>query len=80
MSEADLKILIADLFLEGDRGFPVASDTDLLEAGICDSLGLVRLVSELERRLPGLRIFDRDVTRDHFGSIGSILAFLAKRA
>jgi len=78
MTEADLKILIADLFLKGDRKYPLALDTDLLEEGICDSLGLVTLVSELERRRPGLRILDQDVTREHFGSIGSILAFLAK--
>jgi acyl carrier protein len=80
MTEADLKILIADLFLKGDQTYPLALDTDLLEEGICDSLGLVTLVSELERRRPGLRILDQDVTADHFGSIGSILAFLAKRA
>ena len=80
MTEADLKTLIADLFLKGDRKYPLAADTDLLEEGVCDSLGLVTLVSELERRRPGLRILDQDVTRDNFGSIGAIQAYLAKRA
>ena len=77
VTESDLKFLVADLFLKGDRAYPLAADTDLLEEGICDSLGLVTLVTELERRHPGLRILDQDVTRANFGSIGAILNYLS---
>jgi acyl carrier protein len=77
MTESELKFLVADLFLKGDRAYPLAADTDLLEEGICDSLGLVTIVTELEQRNPGLRILDQDVTRVNFGSIRSILNFLS---
>jgi acyl carrier protein len=44
-----------------------------------DSLALVQLVEALEDAC-GVRISARDVTREHFGSIDAILAFLeAKR-
>ena len=77
MTESELRLLVADLFLKGDRAYPLAADTDLLEEGICDSLGLVTLVTELERRIPGLRILDQDVTRANFGSVRSILTYLS---
>ncbi|MBF0624064.1 MAG: hypothetical protein HQL82_04580 [Magnetococcales bacterium] len=78
--ETSLKNMICDLFLDGDREFPLGADTALLQEGICDSMGLVRLAAALEAAAPGLRIDDQDITHDHFGSIRQMLAFLAGRA
>ena len=39
MTEADIKNIIRELFLEGDPEFPLDGGTDLLREGICDSLG-----------------------------------------
>lgn len=80
LTEADLAIVIRDLFLAGDPAFPLTADDDLLSAGICDSLGLVQLASEIERRLPGLRIADRDINWDTLGSIDRIRNYLAARS
>ena len=59
--------------------FPIKTDTRLLEEGICDSLGLVQIVSEIEGRIPALRIPDQDVTRENFGSIAAILRYIGER-
>jgi acyl carrier protein len=79
VDEIELKGIICDKFLGGDRGFPIDADTRLLEEGICDSLGLVQIVSELEGRVPSLRIPDQDVTRENFGSIAAILDYVSRR-
>jgi acyl carrier protein len=46
MSEADIKEITCALFLGGDTDYPIEADTDLLEEGICDSLGLAQLVRQ----------------------------------
>jgi acyl carrier protein len=79
VDERELREIICDKFLGGDRGFPVDADTRLLEEGICDSLGLVQIVSELEARVLSLRIPDQDVTRENFGSIASILDYVSRK-
>jgi acyl carrier protein len=79
MDERELREIICDKFLGGDRDFPVDADTRLLEEGICDSLGLVQIVSELEGRVPALRIPDQDVTRENFGSIAAILEYVERK-
>ncbi|HVF44240.1 MAG TPA: acyl carrier protein [Pyrinomonadaceae bacterium] len=79
MDEKELREIICDKFLGGDRDFPLGADTRLLEEGICDSLGLVQIVSELEGRIPSLRIPDQDVTRENFGSIAAILDYVSRR-
>jgi hypothetical protein len=79
MDESSIKDLICDLFLAGDRGFPLEPATDLLREGICDSLGLVQIATHLERRLSPLRIHDADVTPENLGSIARIHAFLKSR-
>jgi acyl carrier protein len=78
MNEKDLREIICRKFLAGDMDFPVEAETRLLESGICDSLGLVQIVCEIEGRYPLLRIPDQDVTRENFGSIAAILRYVAQ--
>jgi acyl carrier protein len=80
MSEADIKEIICALFLGGDTDYPIDAETDLLEEGICDSLGLVQIVGELKNRQSGLKVLDPDITAENFGSIARILGFLAAHA
>lgn len=80
MGEAHIKEIICALFLSGDVDYPIDADTDLLEEGICDSLGLAELVAELESRHPGLKVPDPEITGRNFGSIARILSFLATHA
>jgi acyl carrier protein len=77
MDAETLRQTICKLFLGGDLSFPIASNTRLLEEGICDSLGLVQLAAEIERRTPGIKIRDQEITRENFGTPEAILEFLA---
>ncbi|MFN2599410.1 MAG: acyl carrier protein [Pyrinomonadaceae bacterium] len=79
MDEREIREIICDKFLGGDTEFPIAADTRLLEEGICDSLGLVQLVSEIESRHPALRVPDQEITRENFGSIAAILTYVARK-
>jgi acyl carrier protein len=78
MQESELRALVCKQFLGGDDA-PIEADMDLLEAGICDSLGLVRLVAELERAVPGLKVLDQEVTRQNLGSIQAMGDFIRRK-
>lgn len=79
VTEDEVRNLVARLFLRGDTSVPLDADTDLLEEGICDSLGLVQLAGALEKAVPGVKIPDQEVTREHLGSIAAITVYLASR-
>ena len=76
MDERELREYICTRFLEGDTEFPIDAETLLLDEGICDSLGVVQIVTWLQSRCPGLKIADQEVTRENFGSIRRMMAFL----
>jgi acyl carrier protein len=79
VDEREVREIICERFLGGDTEFPIAADTRLLEEGICDSLGLVQLASDIESRNPSLRVPDQEITRENFGSIAAILGYLARK-
>jgi acyl carrier protein len=76
MENKDIKELICKLFLGGDTSFPLEPDTDLLQEGICDSLALVQLATQLETACPPIRIHDAEITPENLGSIARIGQFL----
>jgi len=76
MDESEIREIVCNVFLGGDLDFPIDTNTRLLEEGICDSLGLVQIVSEVEKRLPGIKIDDREITRDNFATIATIKRFI----
>ena len=57
---------------------PLADETPLLDSGILDSLGLLRLVVFLEERF-GITMDDADLLPEHFTSVNSICAYLRAR-
>jgi len=79
VTSEELKAIVCEQFLDGDMNFPIEPETNLLEEGICDSLGLVRLAAELERHVPGLKVHDQDVTRDNLGSIALMAEFIRRK-
>lgn len=74
--EDRIRTLVIDTFLGGDRSYPLEEDTNMITAGICDSLGLVQLAANLESQFFGLRIQDQDVTHENMGSIRAIASFI----
>ena len=59
-------------------GAPVTRETPLLEAGILDSINLVRLVQFLEERF-GISIPDGDMGAELFASPASVSAYVERR-
>jgi acyl carrier protein len=73
--QAELTTLFArDLHVEVP-----SPDTDLLETGRLDSLGMVELLSRLEDRF-GVRIPIENLEIDHFRSVAAIAAFILARS
>jgi acyl carrier protein len=54
---------------------PLENSTPLLDSGILDSLGLLRLVMFIEEQF-GIRVGDLDVVPEHFASVDAICAYL----
>lgn len=79
MGDDDLRGLVRELFLRGDASIPIATDLDLVEAGICDSFALLELAMAIEQKLGGAPIPDSDVTVENFGSIERMQAYLGAR-
>ena len=57
---------------------PLANDTPLLESGILDSLGLLRIVVFVEERF-GITMGDEDLLPENFASVDAICAYLRSR-
>jgi D-alanine--poly(phosphoribitol) ligase subunit 2 len=53
-------------------------DTDLLETGRLDSVGMVELLLQVEKRF-GIRVDVEDLEVDHFRSLVTIAALIAAR-
>ena len=57
---------------------PLADETPLLDTGILDSLGLLRLVVFLEEQF-GITMDDADLLPENFATVNSICAYLRAR-
>ncbi|MBY8876305.1 acyl carrier protein [Actinacidiphila acidipaludis] len=62
-------------FLDGEDPADLTPEFDLIESGIVDSLGLVRMVSHLAGAY-AIPIDDIPLKPEHFRSIGAIAAFV----
>jgi acyl carrier protein len=60
------------------RKATLTNDTDLLGAGIVDSLGILRLVAFMEDRF-GVKVPDEDVVFGNFESIGAMAGYVSQR-
>ena len=76
MTESEVTDLICDLFLSDDPEFPIEPNTQILDEGICDSLGLVKIANEIELRVDRLTVDDQDIVRKNFGSVNNIVNFI----
>ncbi len=80
MSQYEQPIMdyIAEVVAE-TGGAPVTRDTPLLEAGVLDSINLVRLVQFLEERF-AIKIPDGDLGPELFESPASLSAYVERHA
>jgi acyl carrier protein len=65
--------------LAAPKGITSFTDEEALtETGVCDSLGILRLVSFLEENL-GVRVRDEEITADNLTSINVIEQFVLSK-
>jgi acyl carrier protein len=60
------------------RATTIRPEDDLLSAGIIDSLGILQLVSFVEKQF-GIQIPDEDVVLENFQSVAALSAYLDKQ-
>ena len=71
------EFLIHDVFYDRDLS-RLGSDQSLLEAGLLDSLSILKIVTFCEESF-GITIPDVEVLPDHFDSVRSIAALVERR-
>ena len=62
-------------FLDGEDTSDLTTEFDLIDSGVVDSLGLVRIVSHLSSAY-AIPVDDIPLKPEHFRSIGAIVAFV----
>jgi len=73
-----LQAELADLFANELHVDVPSPDTDLVATARLDSVGMVELLLQLEKRF-GVRVEMQDLEIDHFRSLAAIAAFVAGR-
>jgi acyl carrier protein len=74
--KAELMDYVKGELLHG-RKANLSADEDLLSAGIIDSLGILQLVSFIEKRF-GIQVPDADVVYENFNSVQVLSDYLQK--
>jgi acyl carrier protein len=75
---ADVTDVVVKTLAIEDRAGALNAETPLASIPELDSLAVLELVVELERRF-GIAFDDEDVTADVFDTIGSLAAFVASQ-
>ena len=73
--EAVINDYISRELVQDATQLPLGNATPLLETGILDSLGLLRLVVFIQERF-GIVVDDLDLVPEHFASVDTICAYL----
>ncbi|MEV6927308.1 acyl carrier protein [Dactylosporangium sp. NPDC051485] len=83
LDSADVMATIRDHLLQtghwADPPADLAPDYPLLDSGVLDSLGLMRLVAHIEERFP-IRIDDVDILPENFEDLASIVRLVHEKA
>ena len=56
----------------------LSPDEDLLEQGIIDSLGIMRLTTFMERKL-GIKVLDEDIIPENFQCLNNMVKFVENK-
>ena len=75
-TESLVREFIAGTFPTDGTDYP--GDTDLLQAGVIDSIGVLTLVTWLEEAF-GFVVNDEDVVPENLGSVDGITAYVERK-
>jgi acyl carrier protein len=78
-SISSINAIIHDLFIRDSHTRSLDPDLDLLQNGVCDSLGFLTIALEIEKRHPPIKILDQEIESSNFGSIRKICKFLESK-
>jgi acyl carrier protein len=80
MSGTDVKEQLREFIAKefSRAGGKVSADDPLLERGIIDSVGILRLVGFIESKF-GVRVKDRELVPEIFHSVKTLAAFIEKK-
>lgn len=73
-----IRDFIGKELLRGGREFPLDEETNLIESGVVDSLGIQKLVAHLESGFR-IEILDEELLPENFETIGAIDRFLERK-
>lgn len=71
-----IQFIVDNYMVEEDE---VPHDRSLVDEGIIDSFGLVEIASFIERAFT-ISVQEADMTRDNFGSVNKLVAFVRRRS
>lgn len=77
MNQTIIKFIHKEL-LGGDSEIEIMPEDDLLNSGLIDSLGIVRLISFLESEF-GLKIPPQDMVIENFMSVEAICVYIKNK-
>jgi len=78
MDDAVIRDYISRELVRDPAILPLENSTPLLDSGVVDSLGLLRLVVFIQDQF-GIVMDDLDVVPEHFASVDAICAYLRSR-
>jgi acyl carrier protein len=71
------KVLLTEIAIDLDKK-SLDPDEDLLEQGIIDSLGLMKLIAFMEETF-GIKIIDEEIIPENFQSLASMVSLVELR-
>lgn len=74
----ELRSFISRNFLFSDKGFRYADDASFLQEGIIDSLGIIELVTFVEKEF-GISVADHELLPSNFDSVSKLSAFISSK-
>ena len=76
--EPRIREFVARNLLFNENEFPYSDDGSFLRAGIIDSLGVIELVTFVEREF-GLQVQPAEVTPENFDSVSRLASFIRRK-
>jgi acyl carrier protein len=76
---SDLREFIARNFLFSDKGYTYPDDASFLESGIIDSLGIIELVTFVEKKY-GISVADNELLPENFDSVAKLGSYIVNKS
>jgi acyl carrier protein len=74
----EIREYISRNFLFSDKGFQYGDDASFLEEGIIDSLGIIELVSFVEKKF-SISVADHELLPSNFDSVSKLSSFITSK-